>query len=359
MTRFAPLIFLILLCTAANARAAENCAASADSSPARLTRGVNLTRWWENDQSQALAPADIKRLRAFGFDFVRLPLSPKWLRLDDDERNEKLGKLRCDLVALLDRGLSVIVDLHAPQRFQADLADNPDDAAERLEDLWKKLQPAIEGLPPDRILLGLYNEPQIDSENWWRIQGQLMQDLRPVFPKNPFVATAGPHGDLWNLVRMKPYDDKNVVYDFHYYEPIFFTHHGAVWFPADDPVRKSDPVGYPVQPGDAAAESDPDVKNYLAAGWNRVKLAGDIEKAAAWARQNDVRIACLEFGVYRPHTDAQSRANWLRDMRELLEQNGIPWALWEYRGGFGFLGEDWTADEGIAKALGLNDSPNP
>jgi len=361
MLRILLLVALIIFSGTNAAQAARDCVYNADSSsPVLLNRGVNLTRWWENDQTQMLTADGIKDLHGLGFDFVRLPLSTKWLTMDDkDEQAEKLTRLRCDLISLLNRGLAVVVDLHAPQRFQKNLEKNPDMAVTRLGSLWESLQPVLDGLPPDRVFLGLYNEPQIENKIWWGIQGKVLKKLRAVFPQNTFVVSAGPHGEPWNLAQMKPYDDKNVIYEFHYYEPVFFTHHGANWFPADDPIRKTAPVAYPVDAGSSTEEVDPDVKNYIAAGWNRARLAVDIGQIADWKKRNGVKIACLEFGVYRPFTDADSRNRWLRDMRELLEQNGIPWALWEYRGGFGLLDDNWTPDEGIVKVLGLNDSPDP
>ena len=68
-------------------------------------------------------------------------------------------------------------------------------------------------------------------------------------------------------------------------------------------------------------------------------------------------LICNEFGAYREHSDAQSRANWIHDVRTALEVDSIGWAMWDYRGGFGVVfkkdGQPAVADAPIVEALGL------
>jgi len=294
-----------------------------------------------------------------GFDFVRLPVDPKWAEGDAEERKDNLARLHCDIVGLLNEDLLVIVDLHATGDYQKDLAQNPSTAAARLIAEWTNLRPVFADLPADRIFIGVFNEPHIDTNTWWGIQDDVIKGLRPLYPNNTLIVTAGPDGGLWDLDRMQPYDDKKLIYDFHFYLPMFFTHHGANWFPPDSPEYKTMPIDYPAGQYTLAEDTDPDLKQYLSEDWNRAKLAGFINKIARWGRDNRVHVACLEFGVYRPFNHAHSRDNWVGDMRNLLENAGIPWALWEYRGNFGLLDTSGDPDEGMARALGLNHSSSP
>jgi len=70
-----------------------------------------------------------------------------------------------------------------------------------------------------------------------------------------------------------------------------------------------------------------------------------------------VPLLCNEFGAYRAYADPASRANWIRDTRTALEADGIGWAMWDYRGGFGVVtkqdGQPAQVDESVVKALGL------
>jgi hypothetical protein len=61
--------------------------------------------------------------------------------------------------------------------------------------------------------------------------------------------------------------------------------------------------------------------------------------------------------VYRNNADPVSRANWLNDVRTALEADGIGWAMWDYRGGFGVVtkqdGQPAQVDGAVTGALGL------
>lgn len=348
------LFFLLCVLAAAPAQAAAGCvyrSDSAASSALSLKRGVNLSGWWEGETYNALRPRDLEKIRALGFDFVRLPLNPYWFGLDDDEEAEKLAQLHCDLVSILNAGLAVIVDLHDTGGFKQNLVSHPDEALSVLGSAWKRGRPAFEGLPADRILLGLYNEPGIDPDEWWKIQGRLVAGLRRLYPANTFVAAGGDRSGPWDLEDKQPYGDGNVIYDFHYYLPIYFTHHGGDWMDSSETGDKSVKPPYPVT--GSAGDDDPELKEYLRGGWNREGIASDIREVSAWQKRTHARIVCLEFGVYRRYVDDRSRYNWLRDMRELLEDAGIPWALWEYRGSFGLVELPRQFDSGMATALGL------
>src|SRR6201999_520895 len=99
------------------------------------------------------------------------------------------------------------------------------------------------------------------------------------YPKNTIIVTAAPDSGPWNFEHEQAYEDRNLIYDFHFYLPMFFTHHGANWFPSDSPEYKTMPIDYPAGDSDA---TDPDLKQYLSEGWNREKLAGFINKIARW-----------------------------------------------------------------------------
>jgi hypothetical protein len=344
----------LLTCAAGTARADDECHYNGANISAVLKRGINLSNWWQDERNQALDDEDIENLRALGFDFVRLPVSPRWLVDADDAAD-----LHCDIISLLNAGLAVEVDLHGGSGMENHIARDPDHVAEYLTAIWRLMQPVVAGLPADRVLLGLYNEPEIKAARWWKIQGELVKNLRAIFPDNTFVAMAAQDAGPWKLVYGKPYADRNIIYDFHFYEPMILTHHGASWFPSDDPVRKIDHISYPSDPMDAEGENDPDIIRYDREGWNKKKLAVDMEALLVWRKRYHTRVACLEFGIYRPFLDDDSRANWLRDMRELFESRNIPWALWEYRGNFGLVNSHGDVDEGMVKGLGLSQNGPP
>ena len=68
-------------------------------------------------------------------------------------------------------------------------------------------------------------------------------------------------------------------------------------------------------------------------------------------------LICNEFGAYRDLRRSGSRANWIHDVRTALEADGIGWAMWDYRGGFGVVTQAGRpaaqVDGAVVGALGL------
>src|SRR5207244_9959593 len=93
--------------------------------------------------------------------------------------------------------------------------------------------------------------------------------------------------------------------------------------------------------------------DYARAGWNRQKLAPSFSQTAEWASQHHERLVLGEFGVYKRGSDSADRCRWLQDVRELAEVNRVPWAMWEYDGGFGLLNENRSQDTCLVRALRL------
>jgi endoglucanase len=99
------------------------------------------------------------------------------------------------------------------------------------------------------------------------------------------------------------------------------------------------------------------LERYWLDHWNAQRIRLTIDEAATWGKTNGVPLICNEFGAYREHSDEQSRMNWIHDFRTPLEADGIGWAMWRYRGGFGMVwkqdGQAAKVDEKVVKALGL------
>jgi hypothetical protein len=99
------------------------------------------------------------------------------------------------------------------------------------------------------------------------------------------------------------------------------------------------------------------LENYWLDRWDAHRIRLLIDEAAAWGLQYHVPLICNEFGVYRNYADPVSRATWIHDVRTAFEADGIGWAMWDYRGGFGVVtkqdGQPAQVDGAIVGALGL------
>ena len=143
-------------------------------------------------------------------------------------------------------------------------------------------------------------------------------------------------GIEWNnppaLNYIKVYDDENIIYTFHCYEPHEFTHQQGVLqandlyynrkmpYPCDDIERYRD--FYRVVKGKSEYEkySKMDIeflRDYLA------PVVSFIE------RNPDKILWCGEFGTIR-HAKLEWRENWMRDMISILNEWDIPYCVWNY-----------------------------
>jgi aryl-phospho-beta-D-glucosidase BglC (GH1 family) len=300
-----------------------------------------------------------------GFDHVRLTLEPAPLFNGDDPGNLKAEYLKyldnaLDLV--LAQGLAVIVDIHPSDEFKKTL-NSSDRQIEAFGKFWRALAQHLATRDPERVFLEVINEPMVEDGNrWLSMQGKLISDIRAGAPQHTIIASGHRWSGLAELLFIQPYADRNIIYNFHFYEPFAFTHQGASWAGPNLSFYKN--VPYPSNPERVSKvldtiQNEPARYNLLRYGedhWNAARIDREIGVAAAWAARNHVPLTCNEFGTYRRFAPPADRAAWIRDMRTALEKHGIGWTMWDYAGGFAVVNKQnghATPDEEVLKALGL------
>jgi hypothetical protein len=201
-----------------------------------------------------------------------------------------------------------------------------------------------------------------DPYRWYGIQGKLIAAVRGGAPNHTIIASGHRWSGLAEMLFLEPYADRNVIYNFHYYEPFAFTHQGATWAGPNLPFYRN--VPYPSSPEAVkvlldAIHDDPARYNLLRYGednWNAQRIDRELGTAATWAAKHHVYITCNEFGAFRKVVKAEDRVVWLHDMRVALEKHGIGWTMWDYGGGFAVVNKvngQAQRDPEVVKALGL------
>lgn len=370
-------IFAVLIALALPV-AAQDHAAGLQTAFARaqhLRHGINASEWFAQsggDYSVARTnrytnAQDIALMARLGFDHVRLSIDAVPLE------QSPLGSegLNADFLARLDRavdtmlanGLAVEIDLHPEDSFKQQLRSS-DDAVDRLTLLWRRLAAHYATRDPERVFFEILNEPEVnDPYRWAGIQARLAAAIRDSAPRNTLIATGLNYSGIADLLALHPLSDGNVIYTFHFYNPTEFTHQGASWGPAwwiythgvPYPATESTMQEILKQVPDAANRYQ--LESYWLDHWDAHRIRLLIDEAAAWGRENRVPLICNEFGAYRGLTDPTSRANYIHDVRTALEEDGIGWAMWDYRGGFGVVwkedGQPARVDGSVMGALGL------
>ena len=339
---------------------------------ARLRHGINLSHWFAQsaDYSKAhldshTTAEDIALIKSIGFDHVRFTIEPAPLFTWEDStrlKSDYLKFLDSALDLILAQGLAVIVDIHPSDEFKIRLNSN-DRQIEAFGKFWRALAEHLSTRDPERVFLEVINEPMVeDGFRWFGMQGKLISAIRAGAPQHTVIASGHRWSGIAELLFMQPYADRNIIYNFHFYEPFAFTHQGATWAGANLPYYKNIP--YPSSPESVGkvldtVQDDPARYNLLRYGednWNAARVDKEISVAAAWAAKYQVPLTCNEFGTFRTFAPSADRAVWIADMRAALEKYGIGWTMWDYGGGFGVATKQNghpTADAQVVKALGL------
>lgn len=340
---------LLWLATAAAALFAGGASAG------EFKRGVNINQWLDTYATGGVSAQELKALRQAGFDHVRLPLDPivmGWAP-EAGPRLSHMDQLHQAIAMILAADLDVIVDMHPDGEVQQRVESG--EAADALVQLWTWLATELRQTPPDSVALELLNEPQYQgfggAHRWDGYQRRLLATVRAVLPTHPVVVSGRQTGTLDGLVELETYDDPNLIYSFHFYEPAIFTHQGAVWMrnvPWTTAGHWHD-VRYPAldrwkaQSWMEGASTLSDTTriykerdDYFDVRWSVAQVTERWRPLVAWAARNpSARIRLGEFGVIRAGVNAASRYRWLGDVRRQAESHGWGWTMWNYASDFG------------------------
>ena len=80
------------------------------------------------------------------------------------------------------------------------------------------------------------------------------------------------------------------------------------------------------------------------------QMRGAVEAPLAVRRRTGLPLYCGEWGCIT-RTPRKARLRWYEDVRVVLEENGIAWANWDYRGGFGIKTRDGKPDRELIGIL--------
>jgi len=344
---------------------------------ARIQRGVNLSMWYAQDGAlynadggaeklaSYITPADFKLVHDLGFDHVRLSIDPQPLIADAQQgtlRPEAIARLDATVKQITATGLVVVLDIH-PEGAFVKATETTVEGTQRFFAFWKSFAAHYASTNPEQVYFEVMNEPHdVDPYRWAGEQARAVAVIREEAPGHTIIATGEGYGGIDGLLELEPVRDENVIYSFHDYEPMVFTHQGATW--SSDALKPLRGVPYPSSPENVAplvaaltqTDTQAQLADYGKKHWDQAKMAARIGQAVAWARQRNVPLWCGEFGVFKNYAPAEDRDRWLADMRKTLEANDIGWDMWDYRGGFALATvKDGvpTVDPGVAAALGV------
>lgn len=398
-------------------------AAPAGAAPLELHRGVAVHEWlnWSpleadgsyrwppyRTQEEWLAGArplsdwaagdKFELIRSLGFDFVRLTVDPgPLLAASGERRQEALAVLASDTAAIAKSGLKVVFNIHPVTQVMAysnEMVNGPSGSpgVAQYREMIAALTAALAPLGTDRVAIEPFNEPAHypcdpwGSNDWQEIMASTVAAIRAVSTEMTIVATGACGGNVDGVTDLDPdFDDPNILYSFHMYEPHLFTHQrsdrqgdfasGLPW-PASagtpEAVRAMLEVHMQaagVAPDEQARQVAavlPYIEQYFAEGWGEAQMRDRVGQAVEWARTHGIptsRLFMGEFGAMLMSDDGRTgafnadRLRYLRTLRTIAEEHGIPWSVWEFSNPYGMSvivpKGPALPDLGMLEALGL------
>lgn len=331
----------------------------------KIHRGTNISHWLSQSKArgeqrqQWFTNEDVKRIRDWGFDHIRLPVDEEQLWAADGQREtEAFDLLNHALDWCADAGLRVIVDLHILRSHYFNDENEPalyreQSALDKFADLWRDLSAALHERSTDLVAYELLNEAVArNPEDWNRVSGYVFDVVRQLEPERTIVLGSNEFAKTHTFPDLKIPDDQHLILTFHYYEPMFITHYKASWNlfhaykgPIQYPGKSVPDAGL-----DELHQSMPgtgDANNHF---YDRDVMKQQIMVAYQVAQNAKLPLYCGEFGVIEA-TPLEIKQRWFADLISIFDELGIAWANWDYKGGFGLIDRYTGADKGILDVL--------
>lgn len=312
-------------------------------------RGVNLGGWFSQcDHTQKrydtfIRDEDFAVIKGWGADHVRVPIDYELL----EDRNgapieDGYRRLKKTIGLCRRNGLNMVLDLHKTAGFSFDANEGEagffDNEAyqERFYRLWERIA-AHFGNEADMLAFELLNEVTEKEyrDTWNRIAAECIRRIRTIAPDVWILVGGYYHNSAVAVKDIDVPNDDRIVYNFHCYEPLIFTHQGADWIPTMDPAFR-----IPVTATFAEmAEEDVRMGTLSCAGYDRFPLdtvlspayfEAFMAEAVSVAERKNVPLYCGEYGVI-DRANPEDAVAWFRMIHTAFETYGIGRAAWSYR----------------------------
>lgn len=331
----------------------------------KINRGINISHWLSQSTRRGaerlawFTANDVKLIASLGFDHIRLPVDEEQLWDEKGNREEEAFALLHDAIKWCsDNSLRVIVDLHIIRSHHFNLPGKTlwVDPAEqdKLVNLWEQLSDELGDYPNGLVAYEIMNEAVADDpDDWNRLLGRTISKIREKEPERTIVAGS----NMWQSVNtfpdlVIPANDENLILSFHFYLPFAFTHYKAGWTDLKDYTGSVHYPGEIISTDELSMQPEEIQKKlqWVEFNYNRDSMIADIQTPVKYAKSHRLSLYCGEFGCY-PTVDHDERLLWYRDFRSALEEYGISWAAWDYKGGFGIVDREGKPYKDLVKAL--------
>ncbi len=364
MRTFLPILLSILISIGVHAQS--------NIPEAPFKKGVNLTNWFQTSSPRQIdfskyTKKDFENIKSLGADVIRLPINLHFMAGEaPDYKIDTLFYYFLDQVVDWAEELEIhlIIDNHT---FDPSESTDPN-IGDILIPVWTQVAGHY-SLRSEFIYYEVLNEPHgISNQAWNAIQLDAINAIRTVDSTHTIIVGPSDYNGLRSLQYMPEYEDDNLIYTFHFYDPFVLTHQGASW--TDPSMAALAGIPFPYNASEMPSLPSSLIGTWIQGAFNNYQNEGTAEKvreyldiAVDFAETRGVPVFCGEFGVYAPSSDNDSRVEWYGVVSDYLTEKGLSWTIWDYQGGFGIFepGSNELFDHDInvplVEALGFNAPP--
>ncbi len=236
----------------------------------------------------------------------------------------------------------MILDLNKTFGFSFDIGEGEEGFfeneayQERFYKLWEELAKRY-GTYEDRICLELLNEVTYKAycDTWNRIAKECIRRIRVIAPTIKILVGGYYNNSIAALKDLDPPYDENIVYNFHCYEPLVFTHQGAYWVDGMDTSFRM-PFASTYEEYERFTKEN---TNQFVEGMDRYDpkapmgieyFENMVKEAVRVATERNVALYCGEFGVI-DRVDPKEALDWFKMICKCYDAHGIGRAVWSYK----------------------------
>lgn len=311
---------------------------------APFSKGVNFSDWLERPhaglvQKNFFCEQDFKDVRELGCDAIRLPVH-------FENFSSGAGEYKIDpyIFSILDNAVKwaaeqkifLILDNHSWSPAE----NTAKDIEKRLLKIWPQIAERYKN-SGKYLAYEILNEPHgIENAKWGKIQQNVIEAIRTIDKTHAIVVGGADWNSFESLLALPKFQDENLIYTFHYYEPMMFTHQGADWTEGLARI-KGVPFPYakekiPPKPKNPSASENWYYENYEKVSSPK-SMAASFEKLAKFSVERNAPVWCGEFGVFMNFASHEDRVKWYEIVAEYLDEANIARTNWDYRNSFGLF----------------------
>lgn len=321
--------------------------------------GINLGGWLsqcnhtKERYDNFITENDFKVISDWGLDHVRVPVDYNLIETEDGTYKEDGFEYIQKAIDWSKKyNLNMILDVHKTAGFSFDKNYGEEGffesekLQERFYKLWEEFARRY-GKFENMLAFELLNEvtdPAL-SKIWNKIAKICIGRIRKIAPTIKILV-----GSYWNnsvsaVKDLDPPFDENIVYNFHCYEPLIFTHQNAAWLgmkdvkvPFESTFRHMNKISQenlkmPVSGSDSMPADGTVTAQYFE---NLFKSALDI------CEERNVVLYCGEYGVI-DQTAPEDVLKWYTIFSGILDKYNIGRAAWTYKEMDFGISDNWIA----------------